>query len=425
MSTGLSVLIILTCVLGEAFFSGSEIGMISSDKLRLRHAAKSGNRTAHHLLDMLKNPEWILGTTLLGTNICTVINTTIAASLFYRLLGAPGIAVSIVVISMTNWIFGEIVPKSVFQQLGQTIALKITPVIRFFSFIFAPVVWLFSRLATLISAPFGGNPVSTQALFKSKEEIRLLIKISEDKGDVKPSERNMIRRLLTFNETRTDGIMVPLIDVAALIDTATIDEATRKFVETKHRRLPVYSERIDRIVGLLNSFDILAENPANSIRPYIRQPFYIPQTMNVSALLEQFQTNAKNMAIVVDEYGGAVGIVTIEDILEVVVGDIEDEYDAIRQLYQVQRDGSIIVTGRMEIEDLNERFELNLPEGEYETVGGFMIYLMKKIPSVGEKIVLPNLILTVRKATERVVEEVLLQKVIRKDDAMLNKTDGQ
>ncbi|MBL7136369.1 MAG: HlyC/CorC family transporter [Candidatus Marinimicrobia bacterium] len=411
MSTITTILIILICVLGEAFFSGSEIAIISVDKLRLKHSAKAGHRPSRLALEMLKKPEWILGTTLLGTNIFTITSTTLISSQLYILLGPAGIPIAIAIMAFTNWIFAEIVPKSVFQQLTNSLTPRIAYILRGFSLLFLPLIWLFSKTAGLLASLFGGAKADSKIPFISKEELKILMKMTTDKGDVKPSERKMINRLLTFTETEAQDIMLPLIDVAALSDKTFVKEAIQQFVQTKHRRLPIYSNRIDKIIGILNSFDILDENKNKKIKPFIRAAFYIPPTMSVSVLLEQLQSTGNNMAIVVDEFGGAEGIITIEDILEEVVGEIEDEYDKVKPLYQIQKEGSIIINGRMEVDDINERFELDIPEGDYESIGGFIINTLKKIPRPGESIKLPKVILTVQKATSRVVIEIKIQKV--------------
>ncbi|MCK4640299.1 MAG: HlyC/CorC family transporter, partial [Candidatus Marinimicrobia bacterium] len=288
---------------------------------------------------------------------------------------------------------------------------RIIFVLRVFMVVLFPLVWLFSNIAVLLAAIFGGVKLKEDHSFISREELKLLMKMKHDKGDVKPTERKMINRLLHFTETDVGDIMVPLIDVAALSEKATIGEAFERFVQTKHRRLPVYRDRIDKITGILNSFDILAENPAKSIKSFIRSAYFIPPAMGAAELLEGLQNNRKSMAIVVDEFGGAEGIVTVEDILEEVVGEIEDEYDEIENLYKMQKDGSIIVNGRMAVDDLNDRFDMKIPEGDYETISGFIINKMRRIPKLGEKVQTPGAVLTVSKATNRIISEVMVRLV--------------
>ncbi|MBU1633565.1 hemolysin family protein, partial [bacterium] len=229
-------------------------------------------------------------------------------------------------------------------------------------------------------------------------------------------ERRMINRLLHFTETSVKEIMIPLIDVAVLNEQATVSEASECFVQTKHRRIPIFKDRVDRIVGILNSFDILREAQSKRIKSMIRPAYYVPSTMGIAKLLEGLQNNGRNMAIVVDEFGGAEGIVTVEDILEEVVGDIGDEYDEVENLFKQQKDGSIIVSGRMPVDDLNDRFNLAIPEGDYETVGGFFLNRVKRIPRVGEKITLNNVDMVVSKASNRIIGEITIRPAALPDD---------
>ena len=278
MSILTHILIILVCVLSEAFFSGSEIALVSVDKIQLRHMTKKGHKPSSLALKLLRKPEWILGTTLLGTNLATITSTTISASLFYKLFGLVGIPVSILIMAFANWIFAEIVPKSIFQQLSNQLIPKISYVIHFFSLLFFPFVWLFSKIANGLVALFTGKHRIKKTPFVTREEMKHMIDFKHSRSDVKPSERQMINRLLDFSETEVSEIMVPLIDVKAISSKATVKEAVSLFVESKHRRLPVYHKRIDRIIGILNNFDILGEKGGKKIKQFIRKAYYIPPT---------------------------------------------------------------------------------------------------------------------------------------------------
>lgn len=410
MNVLLIIIIILICILSEAFFSGSEIALVSVDRMRLKHAAKKGHRPSQHALNILKNPERILSTTLLGTNISTVTIHTLSASMFYMWLGPVGVPISIVGMTFVNLVLAEIVPKSIFQQKSNEIVPYIVGVLRFFMLLFFPLIWVFTSIASLIARIFGGKKREGKGLFISKEELKLMMKMRHDTGDVKPSERKMINRLLHFTETSVREIMIPLIDVAVLSEKATIQEAAEYFVQTKHRRIPVYRDRVDKIIGVLNSFDILGENPSKSIKSLIRPAYYVPVTMGIAKLLEDLQNDHQSMAIVVDEFGGAEGVVTIEDILEEVVGDIEDEYDEVENLFRLRPDGTIVVSGRMPVDDINDRFGFIIPEGEYETIGGFFIHRTQRIPKVGEKIRLKNAELVVTKANSRIIGEIAIRR---------------
>lgn len=411
MSVLLVIIIILMCVLSEAFFSGSEIALVSVDRMQLKHAAKKGHRPSQHALNILKNPERILGTTLLGTNISTITSNTLSASMFYMWLGPLGVPISIIIMTFINLVFAEIVPKSIFQQKSNEIVPHIIAILRFFMLVFFPLIWVFTNIASLIATIFGGKKRTDEGLFISKEELKLMMKMRHDTGDVKPSERRMINRLLQFTETSVREIMIPLIDVAVLSEKATIQEAAEYFVQTRHRRIPVYRNRVDKIVGILNSFDILGENPSKSIKSLIRPAYYVPVTMGIAKLLEDLQNDHQSMAIVVDEFGGAEGVVTIEDILEEVVGDIEDEYDEVENLFRLHPDGTIVVSGRMPVDDINDRFGFMIPEGEYETIGGFFLHRIQRIPKVGEKVRLKNAELIVTKANSRIIGEISIRRI--------------
>jgi len=408
MPTGLTILIILLCVLAEAFFSGSEIALVSVDRIRLRHNAKIGHRSSQMAMKLLNKPELVLGTTLIGTNLCTVINTTLATATCYQIWGESGLIIAILGMSFINWIFAEIVPKSIFQQYSNVIVLKIARPLRIVSLILTPLVRIFAGLASYIATSLGGRP-NSKLPFISKDELKILMRIN-DQGDVKPNERKMIDRLLSFKEKKAEDVMVPLIHVTALPEKATVTEAIRAISSSKHRRLPVYRERIDKVIGILNSFDIIGEPQHTPIRRFIRPVFYAPPNMNINVLFEQLKKSGNNMAIIVDEYGGAKGVVTIEDILEEVVGELEDEYDQVRTHYKFQNDGTINVSGQMEVREINERFGLGLPEGDYETISGLLIASMQKIPRPGEVFKTPDATLTVTRASQRLIHEIQIRK---------------
>ncbi len=410
MTTVTTILLIFLCILGQAFFEGSEIALISIDRLRLRHAAKTGHKPSIRVQEILKRPEWLLGTTIIGTNICVVLSTTLTTALFYDWLGQNGIFLTILIIALINWIFAEIVPKSIFQYYANLLAIRVSFILYIISIIFFPLVWIFSKSGSILASIVGGK-ISANLPFISKGELKLMMKVISDKSDIKISERKMIDRLLSFKELKAADVMVPLIKVVVLNENSTVREAQIIIAQSKHRRVPIYRERVDQICGILNSFDILGEDPDIPIQKFMRSAFYVPGSMEITVLLEHLQKSGNNMAIVVDEYGGAEGIVTIEDILEEVVGEIGDEYDLTVPGYQILHDASILISGQTDIREINERFQLELPEGEYETLGGFLIDRLQKIPRVGDRYKIKNAILTVTKATPSSVLEVKIKKL--------------
>lgn len=411
-----AIIIIFLCVLGESFFSGSEIAIVSIDRALLQHKIRQGSRAARIVWHYLKKPEMLLGTTLVGTNLCSVTSTTLSAYIFYSLMGESGIPISIALISFVNWIFAEIVPKSVYQQEADSITLKVIYILRFFSIIFYPLLAVFMNVSYGINRLLKGKKTDLRQMsFISREELKIIMNMKgEAYTDIKPDERKMINRLLSFKEKEVREVMVPLIDVALISENATVKEAVERFVSTKHRRLPVFRDRVYNIVGMLNSFDILGEDKDKKVSEYVRPAYYIPPSAKAADVLQDLQSSGNSMAIVVDEYGAAEGIVTIEDILEEIVGEIEDEYDAVIPRYVRNPDGSITVKGKMPLVEFNELTGADIPRGDYETVSGFIVEQLKRIPVPGERVNFGDYEFTVQKATKRAILEVKVKKLGQK-----------
>ena len=403
MDVPLSLLVIALCLAAEAFFSGSEIAVVSADRATLRHAAANGSKGAALALKMLEKPEWILSTTLIGTNVAVVANTTIATALIYQQLGEGFGWLAIVVVAPLIWVFGEIVPKSAFQQRADAITPKAIFLLNFFSYLFWPILWGFAHLSRRLSLGNGGpNP------FTLREEIRTLIEMSPAAGDILPEEKSMIRRVFDFSETTAGEIMVPLIDVVGIEKGSTCADAAHIAAEAKHKRLPVFDERIDQIVGTLNALDVLLEDAEKPIVTYVRPVVYVPPSKSIGELLVEF-SQGDIFAVVVDEFGGSEGIVTLEDVLEEIVGELEDEFDersASQPMIREVGHNHYIMSARVEIDTLDDTLQLTLPDGDYETLGGFLNSITGEIPVVGEVITYRKITFTVLQATPQAIQEV-------------------
>jgi len=278
-----TLLIIVLCLLLEGFFSGSEIGVVSADQIKLRHKAAKGSKGARLALKMLEKPEWLLSTTLVGTNISVVTNTTMVTALMIHLFGDYGSWLAIVLAAPLIWIFGEIVPKSVFQQRADSLTPVIIFALRFFSYLFFPILIVFTFLTRLLAKLAGGDQRNP---FTLREEIVTMLQMpAVTKGDIQPVEQNMIRRMFNFSETRVQDVMLPLIDVIAVEQGATCGEAREISARESHVRLPVYDQRIDRIIGILHTLDLLECDPQQPIREFIRPAFYIPGSKGIKDLM--------------------------------------------------------------------------------------------------------------------------------------------
>ena len=409
----ITALLMVICLIAEGFFSGSELGVVSADRMKLRHDAAKGSRGARLALEMIeKRPEWLLSTTLVGTNIAVVTNSTIATALMIDLFGEQGSWLAVVLVAPLIWVFGEIVPKSVFQQRADTIAPYVIYLLRFFSIVFWPILIIFVTLSKCLSRLAGAKEEHNP--FTLREQIQSMVQMPpQEGGDIQAIEKTMIRRMFNFSETTVYKVMVPLIDVNAIEKRATVGDAVRLAVQCSHVRLPVYDGRIDRVIGVLNSMDLLGVDESASIEPFISPTRYVPASKSAEAMLVELRKDGDAMAVVMDEFGGAEGIVTIEDIIEEVVEDIQDEYDRQEKPAEwLKKLGhhDYLVSARANPAMLNETLGLKLPrEGDYDTLSGFLLEYAREIPAPGTTIEVEGIKFTIQRATPQVIQEVQIR----------------
>ncbi len=404
-----ALLLMLACLLIEGFFSGSEIGVVSADQMKLRHDAATGSRGAKIALEMLKNPEWLLSTTLIGTNIAVVTNTTIATALVIELFGEKNSWVAVVLVAPLIWVFGEIVPKSIFQQRANTITPRAIFLLRFASYVFFPILVVFTLIMRLLTWSFGKQ---AQNPFTLREEILTMLQMPAAGGDIQPVEKTMLQHVFSLSETTAYEIMIPLIDVVAIEQDATCGEAIRLADEKAHVRLPVYAERVDKVVGVLNALELLAVDPRQPIKPFLREVRFVPGSKNISELLLDLRKDSDTVAVVVGEFGGAQGLVTIEDIMEEVVEEMEDEYDIGAKPVQWVRKISnkeYVVSARIEVDSLEEELGVRLPKGKFVTLAGFLLEKSGDIPPQGTVIRVAGITFTIERSTPQAIQEIRLR----------------
>ena len=400
--------LMIACLVAEGFFSGSEMGVVSADRMKLRHDAAKGSLGAKLALDMLNKPEWLLSTTLVGTNISVVANTTMATALMLQLFGEYGSWLAVALVAPLIWVFGEIVPQSGVQQRADIITPRVIFLLKFFSWVFYPILSVFSLLTRFL-ARVVGDQAGNQNPFTLREEIFALMQMSTDGGDINMKEKAMIRRLFDFEETTVAEIMMPLIDVVGIEQSVSCGEAMRLARTKAHKRLPVYSKRVDRIVGMLDALELLGVEPQEPIAAYIRPVDYVPGSKSIQTLLQDMQRERHLLSVVVDEFGGAEGIVTVEDIIEEIVEDLSDEFDVrekptgwLRKLGE--RD--YLVSARIEPEALAEALNIELPEGKYATLAGFLLERVRDVPAVGTRVRYNKITFVIQRGSERTIEEV-------------------
>ena len=404
MSVAASVAVILLCVLLQGFFSGSEIALVSADRLELQARAKEGSRGAAMVLAMLENPARTLGTCLVGTNLSLITATTVASGLVADRFGLPAAATAAFVVPVTLT-FGEMVPKAIYQHHATRLAPVVVFPLRLVSLVVAPLLVLLDVLNRFFGHDEHGQGVT-------REELRLLLGNDGARSpDLSATDRELLQRVLAFTEAVVEDAMVPLIEVKAVDDRATIADAARRMAESGHSRLPIFSGRVDRIVGIVLHPDLLASDDwTRPVTEVARQPLFVPESKRVDELLVEMRRQRQRMAVAVDEYGGAAGIITIEDLLEEIVGEIEDESDRSRPRVRRVGDREWLAMGRAEREHLETACGLELPDGDYETIAGFLLAELGRVPAAGDGVSCGRFTLTVSKASDRAVLEVRIRR---------------
>lgn len=412
------LLIILICIVFQAFFAGSELALISADKLFLQKLADSGDKGAKTALEILAKPERVLATTLIGTNFAVVAAASFTSAFVFENYGNDHESTVVITLSILALIFGELMPKTICQRYAEKIAPSVSYPIWLFQTLFTPAILLLGKYTDWLSRKL--RPMETLITGTStpshREELRYLLTHGQKETSLKTSERRMIRGIIDFARQETKKALIPLVRIDMLEDTCTIEEALVAFSKFKHSRLPIYKNRVDNVIGVLHLFDAYIEkDQKKSVSEIMRPAFYVPESQQLEPLLFTLQSRGVQIAIVVDEYGGAVGIVTLEDILEEIVGDIQDEYDSESAPYTELGEDEYLVQGQMEIDKLNELLKLALPKGDYETLAGFLLQQFNRIPEEGDELYFRDMKFIVRKATDRAIKKVYLQTKLGED----------
>ncbi|MBW6513842.1 MAG: hemolysin family protein [Candidatus Syntrophosphaera sp.] len=406
--------IIMVILLGLSFlFSGFENGVISIDMLRLEGKARK-SRSAANLQSYLRQPDKVLGSTLLGNNIVNVLLATLSTYLVYSNVD-PAIfnpKYTSLVVGAFVLIFGEVVPKSVFRDNAETLVPAVYPFMRFVYFLLRPFVagvsWLNGRLRQLLRITEG-----TSFNYLTKDDLTYLLSLTEKDSEDEP-QMEMIEDALDFTEQEARNIMIPRTEVVAIPETATIAEAIEIAREEGFTRYPVYRKDLDDIVGILIIYDVLKREhtPETKVSDLLHEPFFTPENTDLDVLLKEMQKHHRSIAIVVDSYGGTAGIVTMEDILEEIFGDIADEYDDAEEVGEVEQvsPNTWLVQADIEIDRLSDEYGIHLPEGDYETVAGLILDRLARIPHQGQFINVEPYRIQVLQATEKKIIKVKIHK---------------
>ncbi len=400
--------IIILCLLCEGFFSGTETAVVSVDRNRTKALAERGSKRAGMILEALDNPEKFFSTTLLGTNMVAVLSNSVAAFMVIEYIGERYQFLTILFMSPLILIFGEIVPKTVYRYHAERLAPHIIYPIRIISNIFSPFIAVLSWITGMFVRVFQVEGAIIQP-HASREDLANYLDAWNINSSLKNAERKIIERIFDFAETKVEDVMIRLVNIEALEVQDSIEDAIALACKTGYSRIPVYAQDAYNIIGVVHSFDLLTASRKNqTLREIMRPTQYVPDSSPIDDLLKRMRTEGFSIAAVVNEYGGTIGIVTIEDILEEVVGEIYDEYDKKENLIVKTGKNKYNIKSRIEIDELNDALGLDLPKNDYETLAGFVLKHMERIPKTGEKFRFGNLKFVIRQADRRQIKEVTL-----------------
>ncbi|MBI5637427.1 MAG: HlyC/CorC family transporter [Nitrospinae bacterium] len=408
MELPVTLILVTICVVMEGFFSGTELALISLNRHRLAHLIEQKDSAALLLERQFKNPANLYATTSIGTNLFVVTGTAIMTAYVSRLDMIDPDLWTVLIMSPVTLLFGEIFPKALFQMWADRISYLAVYPLALAQKLFTPVLWITAggtKALMRIAGVEEGHDIREVSL----EEIRHILRVGDKKLDLHPDEQKMINRIFGLRNITVEQCMVPLIHLTAVERNEPMESVRRKFEETRFSRMPVFSERFFNIIGIVNAFDILRYgSAARTAAPITRPAFYVYKKKKVDDLLSEMQQTGVQMAVVVNEYSDAIGIVTREDMVEEIFGEIEDEYDREQESPQARETAPNrwVADGTAEIDHLNDRFGLNLPLGDYETLAGYILTSLDHIPRKGETVTLELYSFLIREATERGLKQV-------------------
>lgn len=396
------ILVLAILIVLNAFFAATEIAFISLNDVKIELKAKEGNKKAKKIQKMLKDPSKFLATIQIGITLAGFLSSAFASDTFADIL-APKLYSIMPMITLANWrsisiivitlilsyftlVFGELVPKRIAMKYSEKLAFMSVGIIRAISIFTLPFVKLLTLSTNVISKLFGVTGEEEENV--SEEEIKMMVNVGEEKGTIETGEKEMINNIFEFNDRVVSEIMIPRTQVYALDMELTINEAIDMLNEdTRYSRVPIYDENIDNIRGIVYLKDMLLtqKNRNTKLKNIAREAIYVLESVYIDDVFKELKKNKKQIAIVVDEYGGTAGIVTMEDILEEIVGEIYDEYDIEESKYKKIDNNTFLLDGEMPIYEVEKILGIDLPEGDYDTISGYLLFELNRIPSDNEK----------------------------------------
>lgn len=402
MINDLFILIVLLAF--SAFFSASEIAFILSNKIKVEIKARKKNIAAQSALYFSQHPQNFFSTMLIGNNIANVAFASISAVLLSTIFKLDEFTI-LIISTMVVLFLGELIPKYLAREIADRFILLSAMPLRAISFILYPFVKLITWMSSFLTQQVPNNEIGINTLF-NRETIDSLVKESHEAGIVDRKESDIISKVLNLGDQRVYESMRPRTEIVGIEITQNIDEALSIFIDSGYSKLPVYEESVDNIRGVIYSYDIF-KAPEN-VQTIIRKILFVPETKKSFEMLNEFLSNRISIAVVVDEFGGTAGLVTMEDIIEELFGEIRDEYDVEEDICRKIADNTYLISGKVEVDFINEKYNLKLPTGDYETIAGYIITSLGRIPIQGENIKIDHYNILIARASNKNIEVVKL-----------------
>ena len=401
------IIILIIMLILSGFFSASETALLSLSKIRIRHMVEEEVKGAKLVEKLIENPDKFLGAVLLANNVVNIGSASLASAIAASFFGSNAVVISTVIMTMLVLLFGEIIPKNLAQQNSEKIALKVAKTITIIVKVCGPIIWVCNKISNAFIKILGGSVNKTEP-FITEEEFKTMVVVGEEEGVLEEEEKELIYNVFEFGDLQVKDIMIQRLDIVGLNKDSTYEDILATLREDKFSRFPVFDKNIDDVVGILNVKDLVLLGDSEEdfdINKFIREPFYTFEFKKITELLNEMRKTRNHIAVVLDEYGGTAGIVTIEDLIEELVGEIEDEYDHHENEIWKIKDNEYLAEGSIKLTHLSEEIGIEIESEEFDSLGGYIIVILGRIPKINEEIVNENI--------KFIVEDIKKNRIIK------------
>lgn len=399
-----NIIILIVLIIISAFFSGSELAYVSANKIKIEIKARKNNIAAKNALYFTNNPQSFFSTILIANNLVNIAFASLSTIFLTTLFGLNELSI-LFISTFILLLFAELIPKYFARELADRVVYFSSLTIRVSYFILYPFVKITSSISSLVTQSSNLKAENINYLF-SKEDIESLVRESKEAGIVNEKESSIIAKVINLGDQRVYEAMRPRTEIIGIEIKQSIDEAISIFIESGYSKIPVYEENLDNIKGVIYAYDMFKY--PNNLKDVIKETVFVPETKKTFDMLNEFLSKQLSIAIVIDEFGGTAGIVTMEDIIEELFGEIKDEYDIDEEICRRVAPNTFLISGKVEIDYINEKYNLEIPSGDYETIGGYITNRIGRIPAQGENITLDNFNFLIARANHVKVDLVKL-----------------